>query len=75
MRQKEIGLYIHIPFCKQKCCYCDFYSEAQKESWVPRYIKSLLTEIEQSSKPPKIDFEPIVKTIYIGGRNTITDRK
>lgn len=67
MRQKEIGLYIHIPFCKQKCCYCDFYSEAKKESWVPRYIKSLLLEIEQSSKPPKIDFQPIVKTIYIGG--------
>lgn len=67
MRQKEIGLYIHIPFCKQKCCYCDFYSEAKKESWIPRYIKSLLLEIEQASKPPKIDFQPIVKTIYIGG--------
>ena len=67
MRQKEIGIYIHIPFCKQKCQYCDFYSEAQKESWIPRYIKSLLIEIEQTSKVELLNFEPIVKTIYLGG--------
>ncbi|MCI9177436.1 MAG: oxygen-independent coproporphyrinogen III oxidase [Clostridia bacterium] len=64
MIQKEIGIYVHIPFCKQKCYYCDFYSEAKKESWVLRYIKSLLSEIEKNSN---LDFTPKVKTIYIGG--------
>lgn len=64
MRQKEVGIYVHIPFCKQKCYYCDFYSKAGEESWVPRYIKSLLTEIKNKDK---FDFIPIVKTIYIGG--------
>ena len=29
---KPLGLYIHIPFCKQKCVYCDFYSLAGNES-------------------------------------------
>ena len=31
MRRKEIGIYVHIPFCKQKCSYCDFCSYAEKE--------------------------------------------
>ena len=30
--ERPLGLYIHIPFCKQKCAYCDFYSLAGNES-------------------------------------------
>lgn len=33
MEEKEIGLYIHIPFCKQKCYYCDFVSFSNKKEW------------------------------------------
>lgn len=67
MKQQDIGIYVHIPFCKQKCYYCDFYSEAKKESWVPRYIKSLLNEIEQEAKKNAQEAMLVVKTIYIGG--------
>ena len=43
---KKIGVYIHIPFCKQKCYYCDFISFAKKEEIQERYIKALKKEIE-----------------------------
>lgn len=65
MQNKEIGMYIHIPFCKQKCNYCDFYSLANEEEWIPRYIKSVVEEIKEKSKSPDFVFQ--VKTIYLGG--------
>lgn len=73
MRRKQIGLYIHIPFCKQKCSYCDFCSYANKESFIKRYIQCVLKEIIEVENNNKIDFENgkddlfLVKTIYIGG--------
>lgn len=57
------GIYIHIPFCKSKCIYCDFYSGTQfhlKDD----FIKSLLLEIE--SRKQYIGNESI-NTIYFGG--------
>ncbi len=39
------GLYIHIPFCRSKCNYCDFYSIASTRL-IPRYLEALKTEIE-----------------------------
>jgi oxygen-independent coproporphyrinogen-3 oxidase len=41
---KTLGLYIHIPFCVQKCLYCDFVSYAGKEAMIPRYIDAVLKE-------------------------------
>lgn len=73
MRRKEIGIYVHIPFCKQKCSYCDFCSYAEKEELIAQYIECLLKEIEDVGKNNKTDFENgkddlfLVKTIYIGG--------
>ena len=82
MRRKQIGLYIHIPFCKQKCSYCDFCSYANKESFIKRYIQCVLKEVNPGTVTKeiievgnnnKIDFENgkddlfLVKTIYIGG--------
>lgn len=61
---KELGIYIHIPFCVRKCLYCDFVSYAKKENVVEKYIEALQKEIldwKQSNKDVKI------KTIYIGG--------
>ena len=43
----ELGIYIHIPFCKQKCYYCDFVSYSNKCSEVKEYIESLKKEIEE----------------------------
>lgn len=73
MEQKEIGLYVHIPFCKQKCYYCDFVSYANKEKMIERYVKCIEQEIIQYANENKIlskhGLEPkyIIKTIYIGG--------
>lgn len=57
----EISLYIHIPFCKSKCLYCDFLSYAHKEDKADAYINALINEI----KGFKTD--STVKTIFIGG--------
>ncbi len=66
MNKKEIGIYIHIPFCKQKCYYCDFYSCSNMEEWIPRYVKSLIKEIKQYDSIEEQN-TTLVKTIYIGG--------
>ena len=61
---KEIGAYVHIPFCKQKCYYCDFLSFANKEKYEEEYTKSLVKEIRSfKEKKEKVEFD----TIYIGG--------
>ena len=63
---KQLGLYIHIPFCKQKCDYCDFLSFSNIEYKQEEYINSLLEEIkEKSSKISRQEY--MVTTIYIGG--------
>ena len=70
---KEIGIYVHIPFCKQKCYYCDFKSYANKERLIEEYIKWLKYEIKEVGTGNKLDYENglddlvFVKTIYIGG--------
>lgn len=56
------GFYVHIPFCKRRCLYCDFYSTIL----LPRrgeYVDALLQEITERKKELN---EPI-KTIYLGG--------
>ncbi|MBQ6991332.1 MAG: radical SAM protein [Clostridia bacterium] len=60
---KEIGIYIHIPFCASKCAYCDFISFDKKEEYISKYIESLKSEIETS----EILNNSKVNTIYIGG--------
>ncbi|MFV9567320.1 radical SAM family heme chaperone HemW [Thermoanaerobacter mathranii] len=59
---KEIGLYIHIPFCKRKCYYCDFNSYAGYDYLFEDYIRALLMEIESNSTK---DYN--VVSVYIGG--------
>ena len=70
---KNIGIYVHIPFCKQKCKYCDFVSFTNKEDMFEEYFKCLLMEIEEKAKDYNVEVingrkEKIgVNTIYIGG--------
>ena len=70
---KNIGIYVHIPFCKQKCKYCDFISFSNKENMVEEYFNCLLMEIEEKSKDYNVEIvngtkQKIgVNTIYIGG--------
>ncbi len=62
--KKELGIYLHIPFCKKKCYYCDFVSYADKLLYQERYINALLLEIESQKDILK---ESNITTIYIGG--------
>ena len=61
MIDKEIGIYIHIPFCKQKCYYCDFTSYCNKDMQINDYTECLKKEIEIKQ------VESEITTIYIGG--------
>lgn len=62
--KKEIELYIHIPFCKSKCRYCDFCSFRASEEVIRKYIEKLKEELLFWSK--KLN-ESQLSTIFIGG--------
>lgn len=63
---KELGIYVHIPFCKSKCYYCDFKSFSNIENKEKEYIDCLVKEIE-SKNWNEINKKYEVTTIYIGG--------
>ncbi len=58
----RFGIYIHIPFCKKKCKYCDFVSFFSNEEKIQTYFEKLIEEINSK----KIENKN-VNTIYIGG--------
>lgn len=62
--QKDLGLYIHIPFCVKKCDYCDFLSAPADEETKQRYFEALYAEIN-SFKGRSSNY--IVPTIFFGG--------
>ena len=56
------GLYIHIPFCKKRCLYCDFFSTTQlarREEYVEALLKEIAMRRNEASEP--------IQTVYIGG--------
>lgn len=57
------GIYLHIPFCKTRCIYCDFYSTTRSEM-ADRYVSALCRELKL--RKSYLDNEP-VETIYFGG--------
>lgn len=72
--KNEFGLYIHIPFCRQKCFYCDFPSFAGREKKIDRYLQALEQEFallrqrvhsKDNVKDTESKFAP--RTIYTGG--------
>lgn len=68
----KIGIYIHIPFCKSKCRYCDFASYPSQFKNRERYFRALRKEIELRHKEIKKEVESThqeiqIDTIYIGG--------
>ena len=60
----DLGLYVHIPFCRSKCDYCDFYSLAGREDRMADYQKALLNHIKETA-PLAEAFR--VDTIYFDG--------
>ena len=63
-RGRRLGLYLHIPFCRSKCAYCDFYSLAGREGEMDRYLRALtrhLGEMAPRAEGYRVD------TVYLGG--------
>jgi oxygen-independent coproporphyrinogen III oxidase len=58
----ELSLYLHLPFCKHKCYYCDFNSFSGKDELMPDYADALISEM-QSFLPQS----PLIKSVYFGG--------
>lgn len=61
---EPISLYIHIPFCKSKCFYCDFLSFSQQDNLMESYVESLVEEIKRYSDLVK---DRKVISIFFGG--------
>lgn len=61
---KPLGLYIHIPFCKSKCAYCDFYSLPNAEKQMNRYTAALRAHLAETA-PCAAAY--LADTVYFGG--------
>ncbi len=59
--QRVASLYVHVPFCAQKCVYCAFFSEASSGELVNRYVGALVREMEMVAA----DLQP--RTVFFGG--------
>ena len=59
-----LGLYIHIPFCRSKCAYCDFYSLSGRENHMDAYQRALLSHLTESAPMAK---SYSIDTVYFGG--------
>jgi len=62
--EKNVGIYIHIPFCASKCAYCNFYSLAGSDKLIPAYQSAVIKHIEEYS--PQLDGY-LIDTVYFGG--------
>lgn len=62
--ENSLGLYVHIPFCRSKCDYCDFYSLAGQDDRMDGYQRALLQQILDTAPRTK---KQVVNSVYIGG--------
>ena len=63
MTMRKIGLYIHLPFCKRKCNYCDFCSYVGREADMPAYVDALLLQAKAVPAPSGC----VIDSVYFGG--------
>lgn len=65
LKPKRLGLYFHIPFCRSKCAYCDFFSFVPSNmELVTRYVDALIKHMADYSRAAE---DHIVDTVFIGG--------
>ena len=62
--RKNIGVYIHVPFCVSKCGYCDFYSVAKDDTLAKTYVKALLRQFKEYHD---LLGGLVADTVYVGG--------
>ena len=65
-KKKSLGIYVHIPFCRSKCEYCDFYSipGARSRDLMDRYLDAVILHIREAAQGAA-GYE--VDTVYFGG--------
>lgn len=61
----KLGLYIHVPFCRSRCNYCDFNTYASMDSWIPAYLKALVDEIGWGAS--LLSPQMKIRSLYFGG--------
>lgn len=64
------SVYVHVPFCRHRCGYCDFSLVANRNDLIPRYLKALRLELEREFSPARHSAAGLpcpVETLYIGG--------
>ncbi|MBP1736973.1 MAG: coproporphyrinogen oxidase [Oscillospiraceae bacterium] len=61
---QALGIYLHIPFCKSKCAYCDFYSLPGQEARMDDYCRALAAHMEETAA---VAGGHVVDTVYFGG--------
>jgi len=66
MTSSPFGLYLHIPFCRQRCDFCAFYLEIYRESRAETFVRSLMQEIGLSGQQYVTASRPI-QSVYFGG--------
>lgn len=65
---KKTGLYIHIPFCRSKCPYCDFFSKHESESSISDYVTAVISELKTRERLSSyVKGSLLIDTIYFGG--------
>lgn len=60
-----LSVYVHIPFCEQRCTYCDFVTYAGMNRWMETYTRSVCTEIQLTAAA--ISGDVLVHSVYFGG--------
>jgi oxygen-independent coproporphyrinogen-3 oxidase len=66
MMSPPLGLYLHIPFCRQRCDFCAFYLEIHRESRAEGFVRSLIHEIGLSAQQ-HVAAGRLIQSVYIGG--------
>ena len=71
MTPPPLGLYLHIPFCRQRCDFCSFYLEIHRESRAEAFVRSLMHEIGLSAQQHVAANRPIQSVYFGGGTPTV----
>jgi oxygen-independent coproporphyrinogen-3 oxidase len=58
----DLSLYFHLPFCRRRCRYCSFVTQAGREALIPEYVAALEAELRLRRRSGAV-----VRTIYFGG--------
>jgi oxygen-independent coproporphyrinogen-3 oxidase len=71
MTPHPLGLYIHIPFCRQRCDFCAFYLEIHRENRAETFVRALRHEIDLSAQQHVTTHRPIQSVYFGGGTPTV----